>query len=101
VLKNLVKHLMDPHPAVRVHAAEALGNFQDRRLVPFLTALLQEQDMELVKSAVRSLGKIGDPEAESELLLLLQDSRPALRLEAVVALGQLQVSDPVAGPSEN
>ncbi|MEZ4484919.1 MAG: HEAT repeat domain-containing protein [Syntrophotaleaceae bacterium] len=55
VLKYMVRHLKDPHPAVRIHAAEALGNFSDRRLTPFLTALLQESDEELVKSAVRSL----------------------------------------------
>jgi HEAT repeat protein len=34
VLKYMVRHLKDPDPAVRVHAAEALGNFSDRRLTP-------------------------------------------------------------------
>jgi HEAT repeat protein len=89
----MVRHLKDPDPAVRVHAAEALGNFSDRRLTPFLTALLHESDEELVKSAVRSLAAIADPAAETDLLVLLKDQRPALRALAAEALGVLNLDE--------
>ena len=88
-----MRHLKDPHPAVRVHAAEALGNFSDRRLTPYLTALLHDPDEELVKSAVRSLAAIADPVAEPDLLALLKGHRPALRCAAAAALGSLHVEE--------
>lgn len=93
VLGSLVRHLKDPSPAVRVHAAEALAHFSDRRLVPYLAALLAAQDAELVCSAVRSLGAIGAPEAEKHLISLLKDSRPAVRREAIGSLGLLSLGN--------
>jgi HEAT repeat protein len=93
ILGGLVRHLKDPHPAVRVHTAEALGNFSDRRLVPYLGALVTAKDAELVLGAVRSLGAIGAPEAEKYLIPLVKDPRPAVRREAVGALGILSLDD--------
>jgi HEAT repeat protein len=89
----LVRHLKDPHPAVRVHAANALGNFRDRRLVPCLAAVLDSEDEELVRSATESLGRIGAVEAEDVLLGLLRDHRPGVRQAAARALGSLGVAD--------
>jgi HEAT repeat protein len=93
ILGSLVRHLKDPHPAVRVHTAEALGNFSDRRLVPYLGAMVAAKDAELVLGAVRSLGAIGAPEAEKYLIPLVKDPRPAVRREAVGALGILSLDD--------
>jgi HEAT repeat protein len=74
---------------VRVHAAAALANFADPRLVPYLVAVLSEADAELVTAAVRALGTIGAAAAEPNLLSLLGDPRPAVRRAAADALGQL------------
>ena len=90
-LPALVKHLKDPAAAVRVHTAEALGNFSDRRLIPYLAAVLSADDAELVVSAISSLGAIGAAEAEPHLLPLLRDSRSAIRQAAAEALGRLHL----------
>jgi HEAT repeat protein len=74
-----------------VHAAEALANFADSRLVPYLVAVLAAADAELVISAVRTLGTLGAATAEPHLLPLLSDHRPAVRRAAAEALGQLQL----------
>jgi HEAT repeat protein len=74
-----------------VHAAEALANFSDPRLVPYLIAVLDEADTELLISAIRTLGALGTATAEPALLPLLSDSRPAVRRAAAEALGELQI----------
>ncbi|HBT82933.1 MAG TPA: hypothetical protein DEB35_05700 [Desulfuromonas sp.] len=84
-----MRHLKDPHPAVRVHAVDALGNFFEPKLVPYLVALFTEGDDALVSSAAQSLGRLGFVEAEAPLLGLLQDSRAGVRRAAVEALGRL------------
>ncbi|MCK7497841.1 MAG: HEAT repeat domain-containing protein [Comamonadaceae bacterium] len=66
-LTSLVRHLKDPAPAVRVHTAEALGHFDDPRLVPYLAAMLQDADEQLVISAARSLGALGTIDAAAPL----------------------------------
>jgi HEAT repeat protein len=89
-----VRHLKDPHPAVRVHAACALGNYSDRRLVPFLAAVLSSDDEELVVAALESLGRIASADAESVVLKHVQDERLRVRRAAVKALGCLGVDAP-------
>jgi HEAT repeat protein len=95
-LEYIVRHLKDPHPAVRVHTATVLGNFNDRRIVPYLVAVLGDDDEELVVSAIDSLGKIGFAGAEQSLLKLVQDTRVRVRCAAVRALGCLGVDMPTA-----
>jgi HEAT repeat protein len=94
-LEFLVRHLKDPHPAVRVHAATALGNFCDRRLVPCLSAVLADEDEELVVAALESLARIGFAEAEGAVLRLTDDSRTRVRCTAMKVLGCLGVAAPV------
>ena len=79
----------EPNPAVRVHTAEALGNFDDPRLVPYLAAMLQDVDEQLVISAARSLGKLRTVEAAAPLAALVKDSRASVRKAAVEALAKV------------
>ncbi|MEJ2200506.1 MAG: HEAT repeat domain-containing protein [Desulfuromonadaceae bacterium] len=72
-------------------AAEAVGAFSDARLIPYLVGLLTEQDAELVKSAIRSLGTIGRKDAEAPLLEMLNHAQASIRLEAALALGKLEL----------
>lgn len=88
-LNNLVRHLKDPAPAVRVHTAVALGHFMDARLVPYLSAVLKDQDEQLVVAAVNSLAAINMPEAVAPLLPLCKDERAVVRKAAAEALGKL------------
>ena len=90
-LMHIGKHLKDPDASVRVHAADALGNFADKRLVPHLSALLSHEDDALVCSALRSLGSIGVPEAEESILGSLRDERASVRKAAALALAELEV----------
>lgn len=90
-LNGLVRHLKDPAPAVRVHTAEALGHFKDARLVPYLSAVLNDQDEQLVVAAVNSLAAINLPEAVPPLLPLCKDSRAVVRQAAAAALGKLPI----------
>jgi len=90
-LNSLVKHLKDPSPAVRVHTAEALGHFNDVRLVPYLVTLLDAEDEQLVASAARSLGLLGSPDSATALAKLTRDSRATVRSAAVEALSKLPI----------
>jgi HEAT repeat protein len=74
---------------VRVHTAEALGHFQDPRLVPYLAAMLGDADEQLVISAARSLGRLGTAEAAAPLAKLLRDARASVRQAAAQALGEV------------
>jgi HEAT repeat protein len=71
-----------------------LGNFTDRRLVPYLVNELDSSDEELVVSVLEALGKIGAAEAESAVLSLVQDGRLRVRSAAVKALGLLSIDYP-------
>jgi HEAT repeat protein len=90
-LGTLVKHLKDPHPAVRVHAAEAVGHFPDKRLIPYLAALIKEEDDTLAAAATKSLGQIGATEGEPYILAAMQDPRPAVRLAAAQAIAAIGI----------
>jgi HEAT repeat protein len=87
----LVKHLKDPHPAVRVHAATAVGHFSDKRLIPYLAVLSKEKDDTLAAAATKSLGQIGAVECETPILAAMQDPRPAVRLAATRAISTIAI----------
>jgi HEAT repeat protein len=90
-LGTLVKHLKDPHPAVRVHAAEAVGNFPDKRLIPYLATLINQKDDTLAAAVTKSLGMIGGSESEEHILAAMQDSRPSVRLAATRAIAAIGI----------
>jgi HEAT repeat protein len=90
-LGALVKHLKDPHPAVRVHAATAVGYFSDKRLIPYLAALINEKDDTLAAAATKSLGRIGAVECETHILAAMQDPRPVVRLAAARAISTIGI----------
>ena len=88
-LNHLVRHLKDPAPAVRVHTAEALGQFRDARLVPYLAAVLDSSDEQLVVAALHSLGALNAPEAADRLQTQCKDQRAVVRRAAAEALGTI------------
>lgn len=86
VVPAIRRSLADPDPRVRYEAADALalnapaGLYDDDRL-PVLTALLAENDLELLQSAVSSLGNMG-PRAACAVPALIR-----LRQEPAVVAG--------------
>ncbi len=84
----------DPHPYTRSFAVKGLGTLKDRAALPVLLPLVASSDRPVVIEAVRALGRIGDPAAASPLLKIIQDRKadPAVRLEAVAAVGSVRTS---------
>lgn len=70
----LAAALQDPVDAVRVAAAEALANLNDRRAVPQLCAALQDPCPDVVAAAATTLGRFGTPEAVKPLCSALSRS---------------------------
>ena len=79
----------DPNPYTRAFAAKGLGPLKNRSAVPTLLAMVTSTDRSVAVEAIRSLGRLGDPTAAPALLKIVQapKSDPALRVEAVAALG--------------
>ncbi|MFT5090693.1 MAG: hypothetical protein ACI906_005123 [Candidatus Latescibacterota bacterium] len=81
--------------ATRRKAAQILGDIGDPRAVPVLLMALQnyEQRTTLKQDAIRSLGKIGEPSAATQIGHLLDRSLETtdsdIRMAAVEALGDL------------
>jgi HEAT repeat protein/cyclophilin family peptidyl-prolyl cis-trans isomerase len=84
----------DAHPYTRAFAVKGLGALKDRAALPVLLSLASGSDRTAVIEAVRALGRIGDPAAAPPLLKIIQDRKadPAVRLEAVAAIGSVRTS---------
>ncbi len=59
------------------------------RTVATLVELLQDERIEIKRTAAESLGKIGDPKAITPLMSLTDDPSPSIRAAAVKSLGRL------------
>jgi HEAT repeat protein len=62
------------HEIQRRWAADALGEFGDKRAVPFLIKALQDKDIEVRVNAIMALGRIGDRTAVPVLKASLKDT---------------------------
>lgn len=85
ILQNLALH--DPANPVRASATEALGYFGSSQAVPILAAIAEEegQDEDLVRAALRALGRIEHPSALAPLLNALNSPEAERRLDALQA----------------
>jgi HEAT repeat protein len=87
----LTQALDDKDDEIRVRAAGYLGVLGIKTAVPRLLALTVEGvDPDLRLTAIRSLGRIGDPRATDTLVALLRDGKGAPQLEAADALANLK-----------
>jgi HEAT repeat protein len=85
-------------PSERRLAAVALGRIAPHQVLPELRRTLDDPDDELVASAARALGQLGDARATPALIALLGDSRTwFVRVAAAAALGALE--DPAGAPA--
>ncbi|MCT7994685.1 HEAT repeat domain-containing protein [Laspinema olomoucense] len=85
ILQNLALH--DPANPVRASATEALGYLGSYSAVPILAAIAEEegQDEDLVRAALRALGRIDHPSALAPLLNALNSPQAERRLDALQA----------------
>ncbi|MCT7957425.1 HEAT repeat domain-containing protein [Laspinema palackyanum] len=85
ILQNLALH--DPAFPVRASATEALGYWGSDKAVPILAAIAEEdgQDEDLVRAALRALGRIEHPSALAPLLNALNSPQAERRLDALQA----------------
>jgi len=87
-IDELARHLTDPHPRVRLHAARALKRIADPTAVEPLIRCLSHEDEILSGEAADALGAIG-PAAVPPLLQVLQSRDGWLRWLATRALSHI------------
>jgi HEAT repeat protein len=73
---------------VRIAAMESLGQINGARVVEVLAPLTESDDPDLACAAVRGLGLVDHPDGVPPLLVTLRSRNPALRIEALRALGK-------------
>lgn len=80
----------DDATELRVKVAEMLSDRKGPRVLQALSGALQDREAPVRSTALRALGKIGDPSAASSITNLLRDVDEGVRLEAVRTLRLLQ-----------
>jgi HEAT repeat protein len=83
--------LPDPEESVRIKSCRALGILKAQDALPSIIESLREDGSNAVRfEAVRSLRKIGDPSAASELMNFINYSDNKVRNEAAFTVGRLR-----------
>ncbi len=86
----LIAALQDGAVEVRLEATTALSRFPPEFALPKLLPLLEESDPELVRTAILSLGKLGESAALSHLQAKLADEREGISPSAKIAISQIK-----------
>ena len=90
--ERAVKHLIDATTDddwwVRERAADALGEIGDAKALPALLKMLGG-DPRSVPAALRAIGKLGNDQALSQLLPMIERPEKEIRIEAVNAVSKL------------
>lgn len=99
-IEYLVAAANDPDMRIRIKAIDTLGQIKAKEATPLLVQQLFMRDTDLgtKQRVLVCLGKIGDTSATTPIMdLLARDVDPALRGNAIFALGD--IGDPRAIPS--
>lgn len=90
-LEPLAAALEDSSRNVRLAAIEALGCFANRRLVPMMLVLLQEeQDPETIVAILHAIGTTREPSVEKQIVDYCAHIDTHVRAAAVGVLGVLE-----------
>jgi HEAT repeat protein len=84
----------DASPAVRAQAALALADLAAAESLSTLLVAVEDEDGRVRQMALAALGEIGDRRAAPRLQRALQDPRPEVRYQAVIAFARVSVDDP-------
>ncbi|MCK9298556.1 HEAT repeat domain-containing protein [Methanoculleus sp.] len=82
----LIQALNDPHYAVRIAAAEGLGEIGDRAAVDALVLVCNDEREDVRIAAARALGQIGDRRSIQPLIRLFSDRYHGVRVAAADAV---------------
>ena len=82
----LIQALNDPHYAVRIAAAEGLGEIGDRAAVDALVLVCNDAREDVRIAAARALGEIGDRRSIQPLIRLFSDRYHGVRVAAADAV---------------
>jgi len=85
--RNIRRLAEDPYPAVRKAAAMLSGRKDMRKLVPTLSKLAFDEDMDVRVETARSLGRIGGRSALKVLEGMVDDSEKDVRLTVAESIG--------------
>ena len=85
--------LTGDHPGLRYEATRAVGELELNESIPYLLALLAEEDAEAREAAIIALGQIGGEEARRALLECLDSDDESIRDAADIAFEMLQIHE--------
>ncbi|MHC5083802.1 MAG: HEAT repeat domain-containing protein, partial [Planctomycetota bacterium] len=90
-LRQLMTALQADSIIEQKNAVRGLAKLRDKRSVPMLCKLLQEDRIKngLKSDVIEALGEIGDPDAYDTIVIFLKQSSVFTKKSAVVALGKL------------
>ena len=77
----------------RMEAAAALGVLRAKQVIPRIAYYLKSENTKMVRTCVRSLGYIGDPEAGQYLIPMLKHPDDDVVVDSARVLGQLHYHD--------
>ena len=93
--EKYIEDLKSANVMVKKNAIYYLGDDEEKRAVPMLIELLNNDSSKEIKlSVTEALGKIGEVSSVDSLVLLLREKDKEIRIAAIEALGKLQ--DPKA-----
>jgi hypothetical protein len=91
-IEEIIAALNSDDSAVVRAAIEALGSrrfHENQGVIAILTGYLHSPVVELRRSAVTALGRLGNPVVTGDLAKMLRDGETLVRFDAVVALGNI------------
>ena len=92
-LPTLIKEMESKDSAMRYEAASACAEMMEEETVPYLIPLIQDDDLQVQLSAIRSLGAIGGSLAKRAIRQCLKYDDEVLQEAAQEALQQLEVEE--------
>ena len=93
-MDTLKKAMKDENPLVRCSAATAIGGITSEESVALLKNIMDNDESWRVKrSAIMSLMKFREDSAFSVIITAINDSEPAVRASAAIALGEMGIEE--------
>jgi len=92
-LPALLKELKSEYPELRFEAARACGEMEDRRATEALAEAAQDDDAQVRRAAIESLGRVGGPAARQALRRLTEAMDESISEAAQAALEELEATD--------
>ena len=85
-LETLTPYAHDTNPLVRLRCAEVLGRIGDQVGIPLLAELSKDQNEDIAKAAIFSLGLVGGEDSIAPLKFALQKRRKNIKIRVLDAL---------------